>query len=123
MSTNTYRETAVSFFFEHAGWSYDPATETPEQGRRRCAERLADSEAWASAMGVRFNWHEDFQIDHAAEFDCYADGGPETCECVLATLDGECVGSLSCIDDATDEYRRVVEAEVASEARAEREDQ
>ena len=28
------------FFYDHAGWSYDPKTETPEQGRERCAKDL-----------------------------------------------------------------------------------
>jgi hypothetical protein len=55
--------------------------------------------------------------DHKAEYDCYADGGPTTCEtCTCYGADGAILASLSCIDDATPEYRRVVEAELASEA-------
>lgn len=109
---------AVEFFYRNAGSSYNPNTETEDEGKRRGATRLAEAEAWAKANGVTFEWSDDWEIDHVKEFDCYADGGPTTCEMVAAYLDGECISSLGCVDDATDEYRRVVEAEVALEARS-----
>ena len=110
--------TATEFFREHAGWSYNPATETAEQGRARGARALAEAEAWAAAAGVRFVWGDDWDVgDHVAEYDCYEEGEPATCERVLAYLGGEVVAALGCIDDATPEYRRVIEAELASEAR------
>jgi hypothetical protein len=32
---------ATRFFYAHAGWAYNPATETKQQGRWRCARELA----------------------------------------------------------------------------------
>lgn len=72
--------------------------------------------AWAESIGVEFRWADDWLIDHD-EFDCYEDGGPESCEyCVAVAADGTILASLHCIDDATDEYRRVIEVELAGEA-------
>ena len=111
---------AVEFFYEHAGWNYNPEHETEEQGHRRCAEALAKAERWAREAGVEFSWEDDWEVgDHTTEFDCYEDGGPETCERAAASFEGEVLASLCCIDDATDEYRRVVEAELALQAWAE----
>lgn len=107
---------AERFFYEHAGWGYSPGEETPEQGRERGAKALAEAEAWAKREGVEFRWDDDFGIDHVAEFDCY-DTEPETCEVCVAYIDGCVVASLGCIDDADDNYRRVVMAELADEAR------
>lgn len=109
------REEAEQLFFQHAGWSYDPATETADQGKERCARELAHAEAWGKRAGVTFTWENDWSVDHQKEYDCYEDGGPSTCEGCVAWLSGEVVASLWCIDDATAEYRRVVEAELASE--------
>ena len=39
------------FFYENAGYSYDPKTETPEQGRIRCARDLADAEMVGQRLG------------------------------------------------------------------------
>ena len=70
-----------------------------------------------AALGYTFSWEDDWQVDHAREFpDSYAKGGPETCEgCVMRDESGKVVQSLWCIDDASREYRRVVEAELALE--------
>lgn len=112
---------ALQFHYEHGGFCYDPATERPEDGRARCALAAAGAEAWAREQGIEFRWEDDWHIgDHAAEFpDAYDDGGPETCEMCGAWLGDECLAALGCIDDATDEYRRVIEADLAAEARAE----
>lgn len=107
---------AVAFFHEHAGWGYDPATETPEEGRQRSAERMAEAEAWAKAAGVSFRWSDDWGVgSHVDEYDSHGEE-PETCEVCVAYLGGEVVAALGCVDDATDEYRRVIEAELAYEA-------
>jgi hypothetical protein len=108
---------AALFFAKHGGLSYNPHTETPEMGRRRGALQLAKAEQWAKDNGVTFVWEDDWDIlSHVKEFDCY-DAEPDTCERVRAiTADGETLASLSCIDDATSEYRRVVEADLAYEA-------
>ena len=48
----------ADFFYEHAGWSYDPLAETPEEGRRRNSETLA--RAWALVSPeAEFRWHAD----------------------------------------------------------------
>lgn len=114
---------AVMFFYEHAGWSFDPATETQEQGKIRSAYRLTRAERDARSAGITFGWEDDWGVDHQKEFDGYDDGEPETCEvCTAYDEDGEIVGSLACVDDASSEYRRVVEAEIALEALGEMDD-
>ena len=113
---------ALQFHYEHGGYCYDPATERPEDGRARCALAAAGAEAWAKEQGIEFRWEDDWQVtDHAHEFcaDAYPDGNPETCEQCSAWLGGECLAAIGCVDDADDNYRRVIEAELAMEARAE----
>jgi hypothetical protein len=70
---------AKAFFYKHAGYGYNPATETPEEGRLRCATELAEAESVAKARGWQVVWSDDFS-------------------------------------DADDDYRRVISAELASEA-------
>jgi hypothetical protein len=106
---------AEEFFYENAGFSYSPETETEDEGRRRCARDLAAAEAWARTAGIEFEWADDWEVDHRKEYDCYEDGGPESCEACVARLDDEIVASLGCIDDASSEYRRVTEAQLALE--------
>ena len=48
--------TAYHFFLSRAGYSYDPKTQTPMQGRIESAKRLAGAEKWARANGVYFVW-------------------------------------------------------------------
>lgn len=113
---------ALQFHYEHGGYSYDPATERPEDGRARYALAAAGAEAWAQEQGLEFRWEDDWTVtDHAHEFcaDAYPAGNPETCEMCGAWLGDECLAAMGCIDDATDEYRRVIEADLAMEARAE----
>lgn len=112
---------AKRFFFENAGYSYDPTKETHEEGRRRCASDLAHAEEWLrNSDDLRVLWADDDDGDHS-----YTDGeGFEgytvtTCEfCSILNESGSVIyASLGCIDDADDDYRRVVEAELAMEAR------
>ena len=114
MDTRNELIRAAAFFYEHAGWSYDPATESPEDGRARCALALAEAEAWAAAADVEFVWDadDDSWWLHPAED---ATDGPQTCEICAAYMGREMVASLGCIDDADDNYRRVIEAELAAE--------
>lgn len=109
---------AEQFFYDHAGYSYDPATETPDEGRRRTAADLARAEAWAKAQGHTYEWGPDWQVDHVREYPDAYDAEPDTCEYVTLSdlLDGNVLAALGCVDDATPEYRRVVEAELAWEA-------
>jgi hypothetical protein len=114
----TPKQAAYLFFLRNAGYSYDPKTQTKQQGRAAGARRLAKAERDARALGYTFEWEDDWTIgDHFKEYgECYANGEPETCEsCVMRDSAGKVVQSLGCIDDATREYRRVVEAELALE--------
>ena len=113
----TAKQRAFYFFLKHGACSYTPAKETKRQGYARQARELARTERDARALGYTFEWQDDWSIgDHSKEFDCYEAGGPETCEsCIMRDSDGKFVQSLSCIDDATREYRRVIEAELALE--------
>ena len=110
---------AVAFFAEHGGLSYFPDRETPEEGRDRNARGFARAEAAAKAQGLTILWTDDWEVDHEREFpDAYPmhEGGPTTCERAEISHEGETFGSLGCIDDASDEYKRVVEAELAYDA-------
>jgi len=113
-------QTPYQFFKQHAGYSYNPAAETPEQGRQRCARSLARAERKASDTGMSFGWSVDPCFD-SREF---SDETPayQLWQCVAYDSDGRAVAALSGIDfgrDGTpwgDTYRRVVEAELAAEA-------
>jgi hypothetical protein len=108
-----------AFFFDNAGYSYHTATEKPEQGRARCARELARAEVYAGEQGWEFTWEDDWMCgSHVREFgrESY-EHEPSTCEsCVLRDAEGNVLASLGCIDDADSNYRRVIEAELASEA-------
>lgn len=116
------------FFFEHAGWSYNPKTETADEGRERGAIALAQAEQRFRESSCWFEWVHDDDADasfvndwepadreqweaseHMAE-GCVLYAPPENDHGkprVLASLWG--------VFDADASYRRVVEAELASE--------
>lgn len=121
----TPKQAAFTFFLTHAGYSYDPKTETPKQGRARCARQLAKAERDARARGFTFNW--DLDPEGCTGCDC----GSSDCACSTAedheTLwcwvedeNGKTLASLGSICGVDHDYRRVVEAELALEALAER---
>lgn len=103
---------AFRFFHEHSGYSVPP-------GRAVCALDLARAEALASEEGWRVEWHDD--AEGARDWYCECGCQPsEVLGCVLTFThdDGsEAHFSLWGIGDPSPEYRRVVEAELASEAR------
>lgn len=114
---------AVDFFFENAGWSHDPARETPEEGQRRHARLLADAERKAEILG----WSVEWEVDPDPMWD--DDVERETTDyeqwvCVLRNAEGDALEALGSIDlgpnvepyDAP--YARVVAAELALEALA-----
>jgi hypothetical protein len=114
----TPKQAAYNFFLKHGACSYEPAKETKQQGYARMARLLAKAERDACALGYTFEWEDDWTVgDHHKEYgECYKDGGPSTCEwCTMKDPNGKVVQSLGCIDDATRDYRRVVEAELALE--------
>lgn len=106
-------KTAVDFFVEHAGYSYDPKTQTPEEGKLACAKALADAEAWLhSQYEYSVQWVEDRDVDRSG-----IDHNGPLWGCIV-TVDGR-DESLWGIDlgenGARDPYRRVVESELAAE--------
>ena len=111
MRNQTPKQAAFLFFLRDAGTSYNPKTETKRQGQYAGARRLAKAERDARALGYTFEWHADLSFAHSHD-----EKPPVTCEyCLMRDSDGAGVQSLGCIDDATREYRRVVEAELALE--------
>lgn len=66
------------FFYNHAGFSYDPKTETPEQGRARCAKLLAKAEEFAIEESIRFEWMPDDEICAACMHCAVLDAEPCT---------------------------------------------
>lgn len=113
------------FFYDNAGYSYDPAKETQEEGRRKCAVLLASAEQWAHESGYTFSWDYD-SYDSSEWIDDDEDGGKncdpwQTLACCMIDEKGNVVQSLYNIDFGRDgqpwgnPHRRVVEAELASE--------
>ena len=96
--------TPAEFFFANAGYSYNPETETPEQGRAKCAQRLAAAEAEADRRGWWVEW-----IDDGEE-----DGAPRWCA-LLRDSGSAVLGSLGGIDICDGPYARVVAAELAAD--------
>lgn len=108
----TRDQKAFKFFREHAGYGYDPTTETPEQGRDRGARKLAAAERYA----FENEWTHEWRIDESG-CNCDTDTPCEkTSVCVLYDTNANIIASLSGICDPTAEYRRVIEAELAMEA-------
>ena len=117
----TKRERAIQFFMEHGGFSYDPKHETPEQGRKRCAESMAVAEAMAWDQDYTFSWmYDEWGCSGCdcgdPDCDCYTEEPHEVLVCTMYDPNGESVASLGGICGATNEYRRVVQAELAMEA-------
>lgn len=110
---------AEQFFFDNGGYSYDPKTETAEQGKLHCAERMAKAELEGRNAGLSFQWRQDDRDSSE-----WSEEKPSWAQyvCVCFGPDGAMLDSLSGVDfgrDGTPEsnpYRRVVEAELASEA-------
>ena len=100
---------AYRFFSEHAGWSTPP-------GKACCALAYARAERDARTLGYTFAWTADPEPseyqDHKGRW--HTDYDAEMCE--IIDPDGRCTGSLRGIIGATPAYRRVIEAELASEA-------
>lgn len=112
---------AERFFYEQAGYAYDPKTETPEQGRLNGARELARAERYAKDAG----WHAEWTHDPTWNGETLCSHvGAEKCtprevlDCVLYDARGVTIASLGAIGDPSRDYARVVEAELASEALA-----
>ena len=110
-------ENAVEFFYAHAGFSYDPQTQTPEEGRRECAESLARAEEEGRKRGFYVVWEHDTEPfgDDVHGPDEY--GYVATLYHTAAfTGDRVPLANLSGIDaEDGSPYRRVINAELALE--------
>lgn len=106
---------AERFFFQHGGYSYDPKVETRAQGRRSSAVAHADAEAWAKRAGITFVWEWDEEPYQMGDAETKAPS--EVLGCVVRYSTGTIGPSLWGIGDPDENYRRVVEAELALEAR------
>jgi hypothetical protein len=108
---------AIRFFAEHAGYSSPP-------GRMACAVSLALAEWDARQAGVWFAWEDDADgwNDPPECFDGEPEGTEHSCEgCICYSPDDDgshyfTLASLWGVWDASPEYRRVVQAELAHEA-------
>lgn len=107
------------FFWQHAGYSFDPTTEGKAQGRRRCAEYLAAGEAWAEEQGVTFTWEYDPDVDLSFMTESEQAEPHDAEVCIARYADGTMAGCFGGIIDADRNYRRVVEAELAADAQHE----
>jgi len=109
--------TAEQFFYDHADYSHAPHTETPEQGRARCAVELATAEAWASLSDISFTWgHDGFTnrewTDEGDEYNTWI------CQAydVANDVQLDVLGGIDLGPDGhprNDPYARVVEAQLA----------
>ena len=106
------------FFYQNAGYSYDAKTETSEQGRTRCAKDLADAETVGQRLGYVFEWEFDECPDLSWMSDEEREQDPEVLCCRIVDPENPrySLASLCGITGADSNYRRVIEAELASEA-------
>lgn len=108
MRTNQSHAAAFLFFFEHAGYGYNPATQGEIAGRVECALTLVQAEHHANESECRFGWGADYE-------------NPQEWCCYLTDEAGNVLQSLCGIDFGDGElpdgkpYKRVVEAELALE--------
>ncbi len=106
------------FFYDHAGTSWNPATETQEQGKIRGAREYAKAETWAAQNGYTFDAEPDQDADESwmdNETQEYRDEWSGKAWCmVMYTPEGEHCQSLgACYGDH--DYKRVVRAELSLE--------
>ncbi len=95
---------AEQFFFDNAGYNYDPKAETPAQGRTRCAQRLAAAEEEADRRGWWVEWADDGGEDGAPRW-----------RALLRDSGSAVLGSLGGNDVCDGPCARVVAAELAAD--------
>lgn len=111
-------QTPVQFFYANAGFSYDPKTETKAQDKMRCARLLANAEKQAARLGWSARWEIDLDMT-SGDFDDSTNHALWLC--VLYNDQGGYINSLGGVDFGNggepwgNPYRRVIEAELASE--------
>jgi hypothetical protein len=103
--------TAFRFFLENGGYCTSP-------GRVACAAELARAESYARANGWTVQWEDDRDIDDSWMSESER-ARAHTWECALLQDEsGRVLEALGGIVDADSAYRRVIAAELASEAMA-----
>ena len=117
MEASQREKAGIAFFFEHAGYSYPVCSDERMilRERQNGAARLEAAEWEARDQGFTFEWEHDGMTNRE-----WTDEGEEipTFACICRNAEGKIVASLCGIDDSTNPYRRVVEAELALEALA-----
>ena len=111
---------SIQFFWDNASYSHIPAIQTREEGHLESAIALAQAELEGCSRGFSFVWAIDPDITSAD----FSDELPpyEQYQCSCLNYRGQCLASLGGIDFGRDnqpwdqDYRRVVEAELAIEA-------
>lgn len=99
---------AFQFFHKNAGYIVGRAAE--------CALSLARSEQIAADIGIEFRWEWDDDPDDSWMSERERAQPHEWVCCRAFSADGTCLAGLCGIVDPDESYRRVVEAELASEA-------
>ena len=120
---NDTTRTAIEFFMDHAGYAKPP-------GRMACARGLAKAEAALTAAiragTVRVRWEPDEYDDDECDaliMRRIESGEWEAAGCILETKCSECgawqvrADLWGIVGPVDDPYRRVVEAELAEEAK------
>lgn len=111
----TARHKALRFFFDHAGYSYNPATQTPFQGKWEGARILADAERRLKDGPYYISIGPD---PHPWDGDVPYNGPLWIVSLWEGTYpwDRELLGSLGSVAaEENDPYLRVVAAELAAE--------
>ena len=102
-------ESAVQFFYDIAGTSYNPMIETVEAGKLRNAETLAKAEQFALLRGYHFQWEPD------------QDWCGDLWLCIMYDATGNIVETLGGVDFGEhgkpwgNDNRRLIEAQMAIE--------
>jgi hypothetical protein len=102
---------AFQFFLDNAGYATPP-------GRAACALELARAERYAYEQEWSWEWRFDDDADLSWMDDAERAKEHEVLGAILNDRDGNHLASLWGIVDPDATYRRVVEAELASEAQA-----
>ena len=105
----TKLERAFHFFFENAGYIVGQ--------RAACALSLARAEQYAEDNDWKAVWEWDDDADLSWMSDDERQQEHEVLGCVLKDAAGNVLASLWGIVDADSNYRRVIEAELAAEAK------
>lgn len=111
MQPTRHLNAAERFFWNNAGWSYDPRKETQARGRTLCAKAMADAEQAYQDAEAYANWCFKIVPDELATFD---EGAPRWLMYIEDTQ-GHVMASLGAVDDDSKDYSRVIRAELSLE--------